>query len=341
MPVTVIVGGQFGGEGKGKVACCLALEQGASIAVRCGGTNSGHTVVDANNDIHILRQLPTAAILPDVKLVLCAGSYINPSILEEEVKRLSIPPERLLIDCNATVITPEMIRQEQNGELIDNISSTGSGTGAAVGARIERHQNGLLAKDCRQLRPYIRENVDELFRNSMNGNERLIIEGTQGFGLSLLHSPYYPFVTSRDTPAMAFLSEAGISPFDVDCIVLTLRTFPIRVGGHSGPLPNEIDWDTLVRDFALPPGTCEYASVTKKLRRIARFDYDIVRKAISTNRPTHIIMNHIDYLSGSRADNYKTVDDFVESFARITGQPINYIGVNRKSISLVERASCQ
>jgi len=63
----------------------------------------------------------------------------------------------------------------------------------------------------------------------------VIIEGTQGFGLSLLHAADYPYVTSRDTTAAAFVSEAGLSPLDVDDIVLVLRAFPIRVGGNSGP----------------------------------------------------------------------------------------------------------
>ena len=85
-------------------------------------------------------------------------------------------------------------------------------------------------------------------REHLEAGQRIIIEGTQGFGLSLLHSKYYPFVTSRDTTAAAFVSEAGLSPLDVDDIVLVLRAFPIRVGGNSGPLPNEIDWDTVTSE---------------------------------------------------------------------------------------------
>jgi adenylosuccinate synthase len=85
MPVTVVVGGQFGGEGKGKVAHFLAREMNARIAIRVGGTNSGHTIIDPHtNQPLILRQLPTAAILSDVTCVLGAGSYINPDILLKE-----------------------------------------------------------------------------------------------------------------------------------------------------------------------------------------------------------------------------------------------------------------
>ena len=69
MPVTVIVGGQFGSEGKGKVAHFFAREMGACAAIRVGGPNSGHTVISEKGPI-IFKQLPTAAILPDVQCVL-------------------------------------------------------------------------------------------------------------------------------------------------------------------------------------------------------------------------------------------------------------------------------
>jgi len=70
MPVSIVVGGQYGSEGKGKVAHFFAREMKASFAVRCGGPNSGHTVIDEQGNARIFQQLPTAAILPDVKLVI-------------------------------------------------------------------------------------------------------------------------------------------------------------------------------------------------------------------------------------------------------------------------------
>ena len=62
MPVTVVVGGQFGSEGKGKVAHFLVRHTGASVAVRVGGPNSGHTSYDDRGEPHIFRQLPTASV---------------------------------------------------------------------------------------------------------------------------------------------------------------------------------------------------------------------------------------------------------------------------------------
>jgi adenylosuccinate synthase len=65
MPVSVVVGGQFGSEGKGKVALELARLRGAAAAIRVGGANSGHTAIDATGKAHVFRHLPTAALLPE------------------------------------------------------------------------------------------------------------------------------------------------------------------------------------------------------------------------------------------------------------------------------------
>ena len=73
MPVSVIVGGQFGSEGKGKVAHYLAREQHATIAVRVGGSNSGHTAIDKFGVPRVFRVLPTPALLDDVTCVLGAA----------------------------------------------------------------------------------------------------------------------------------------------------------------------------------------------------------------------------------------------------------------------------
>lgn len=293
MPVTVIVGGQFGSESKGKVAHLLTLETGAKIVVRVGGINAGHTVVDKFGTSMILQQLPTSAILPNVTCILGAGSYIKPEILLNEIAKTKLSPDRLLIDPNATIITEDNEVNELNSSLRQSIGSTLSGTGAAVVKRISRDSSVLLAKDDERLKAFIQPTIP-FMRSALNNNERIIIEGTQGFGLSLLHSPHYPYVTSRDTTAAAFVSEAGLSPLDVDEVVLVIRAFPIRVSGNSGPLSNEIDWEILSSESG--KNLLERTSVTKAVRRVAYFDSDIVKQAIMVNQPTKIVMNHLDYI---------------------------------------------
>lgn len=295
MPVTVVVGGQFGGEGKGKVAHFLAREMGAKVAVRVGGSNSGHTVVDSTGTPQILRQLPTPSILPDVACVLGAGSYIDVDILFEEIARTGLTLDRLYIDPNAMIVTDDEINAEKTSSLRESIGSTQSGTGAAVIRRISRDSSVRLAKDHEKLKPFIRS-VVPFMRDLLTKGDRIIIEGTQGFGLSLLHSPYYPYATSRDTSAAAFVSEAGLSPMDVDDIVLVIRTYPIRVGGNSGPLPNEVDWGTISKESNGGINLTELTSVTKTTRRVAKFDEHIVTMAITTNQPTRIVFNHLDYV---------------------------------------------
>jgi len=330
MPVTVVVGGQFGGEGKGKVAHFFARHQQASVAVRSGGSNSGHTVVDDNGVTHIFRHLPTAAVLPGVELVLGAGTYIDVDVLLAEISSINLPAWRLHIDAKASVINPAHKALEQE-RLVGAISSTGSGTGAAVATRAMRGEGVTLAKDIESLAPYVSDDVVGFLRNHLEAEHRVLIEGTQGFGLSVLHSPYYPCATSRDTTAGTFVAESGISPLDVDEVVLTLRAFPIRVGGNSGCLPNETTWEE-VSCAAGKPSLMEYTTVTKKARRIARFDFEIVRQAIASNRPSLIAMNHMDYLGVGKHGDEERIN-FVHDFEHTLKRKIDYFGLSNKILT--------
>jgi adenylosuccinate synthase len=300
MPVSVVVGGQFGSEGKGKVSHFLAKERKARFAVRVGGPNSGHTVIDENGDAVIFRHLPTACLLPDVVSVVPPGSYLDVPTLLNELSYSKTEPDRIAIDPNAWVVKDEDVRFESESGLSNRIGSTGSGTGAAVARRILRTGRGTFARDVYELKPYLRDTAELLYR-AVRSDERVVVEGTQGFGLSLLHSNSYPYCTSRDTGAASFVAEAGLSPIDVDEIVLVIRTFPIRVAGASGPLVNEVDWNTITAESGYRHPIVEFTSVTKKLRRVARFDSAVVKRAIAHNRPTCIALNHIDYVDATCA----------------------------------------
>lgn len=210
MPVTVIVGGQFGSEGKGKVAYFMAKELAATVAIRVGGPNSGHTVIDPEGVPIIFKQLPTAALLPHVQCVLPTGCYIRTDILLQEIKIAKLDPERLLIDPNAVVITERELSEERESKLRASIGSTGSGTGAAVIARAMRFGTVRFAGDEEVLKPFVRPAV-RFLRERLDKKERVLIEGTQGFGLSVLHSPHYPFATCRDTTAAGSWPKRGLA----------------------------------------------------------------------------------------------------------------------------------
>lgn len=294
MPVTVVVGGQYGSEGKGKVAHHLYLQHGAAAAVRVGGANSGHTVITADGRKHVLRQLPVAAVAERSLLFLPPGNYLDAGVLLAEIDRYAISPDRLYIDPAASVILDEDRQQELRDGLTGRIGSTASGTGAAVARRLAR-AGAPRAEDVAELAPFVRPTAPGL-RSLLRQGARVVLEGTQGFGLSVLHGGHRDFATSRDTTASGFLAEAGLSPLDVAEVVMVIRALPIRVAGNSGPLPRETTW----RDVAVQagqPGLEEQTTVTRRTRRVARFDPDVVRRAIDVNQPTTLVLNHVDYLA--------------------------------------------
>lgn len=333
MPVTVVVGGQFGSEGKGKVAHYLAKEMNASVAIRCGGPNSGHTVIDTNGNPIIFQQLPTASILPDISIVLCAGMYIDLEVLHREIELVRLSSKRLFIDPSAIIITPDIKKAEIDCGLVKSIGSTGSGTGEAVIRRIQRYKDILFAKDEPSLSIFVKD-TKAFLRKQLENGKRIILEGTQGFGLSLYHSSFYPYVTSRDTTASGFLSEAGLSPIDVDDVVLTIRAFPIRVAGTSGPLEREIDWETVTLEGGHSNPIEERTSVTNRRRRVARFDSKIVKEAVIVNAPSRIVLNHLDYLKSVEfSERDEIVNSFIANIEHHLKRKIDFLGYGPAKVS--------
>ena len=292
MPVSIVVGGQYGSEGKGKVAHWLARKQRARYAIRVGGSNSGHTVVEKGRRT-VLRHLPTPVLIDDVIAVIPAGAYLDVDILLREVEEAGLTQDRLLIHPSAVVIDDSMKTDEAG--LIDEIASTGQGIGAAVAQRAMRRSSVKFAGSTKSLHRFVRTDLDGILADALTGGARVIIEGTQGFGLSILHGGHYPYATSRDTTAAGALSEAGLSPRDVDCVALTLRTFPIRVGGNSGPLPLETTWKAITGECGADADLTEHTTVTGRPRRVAEFHEEIVSRAIRANRPDLVFLNHVDY----------------------------------------------
>ena len=296
MSISVICGGQFGSEGKGKVAYELARHESASVIARVGGANSGHTVIDSLGRERKFRMLPTASILPNTICVIPPGAYIDIDVLQKEIAETGLDPDRLLIDPAAVIVSESCKAEEASSGMREAIGSTLSGTGAAVMARIRRDGKVHFAGSDVRLADYTRFRTTKFLRERLKHNERILIEGTQGFGLSLLHGSDYPNVTSRDTSAAAFVSEAGLSPRDVDDIVMVTRAFPIRVEGNSGNLPREIDWEMVRHESGYAESIIERTTVTDKVRRVARFDSRVVRDAIACNAPARIVLNHLDYV---------------------------------------------
>jgi len=332
MSVSVIVGGQFGSEAKGKVSLHLARQAtGHSLVFRPGGTNSGHIGTNDAGEQIAFRQLPAAILEPRTRAVLPAGALIDADLLLAEIEIAGLPRDRsrLVIHPHASLILPEHKLAE--ADLQARIGSTGSGTGKALEARIMGAITGTpppLAQDDPRLAPWLGD-TNEAFEASLAAGEQIIIEGTQGSGLSLTHSTNWPKCTSRDTNAAGFVAECGIGPTHISRIFLVCRAHPIRVAGPSGDLPGEIDWSEISRSARRDVE--ERTTVTKKVRRVARFDPEVVRRAIMINHPTDIILNHLDYIDGTE-DITPAKLDYVDRIETLIERRIDWLGTSPTGI---------
>lgn len=340
MPVSIVVGGQFGSEGKGKVSLELvrmATERRIAV-VRVGGPNSGHTAYDRSGRMFALRQLPAGAVDRNVDVVFPAGSFIDVDVLQSEIELLDYPRDRIFISPYANIITSQQKAWEGAAGLVSGIGSTGSGVGAAVMAAVAREASNFPlhrhdAAHCEPLQRYITDST-AIMRKWLDTGTRIIIEGTQGFGLSLFDGGYWPKATSRGTTAAAALAETGLSPLDVDNVTLVLRTYPIRVAGDSGPLPGETTWAEIARRCGASRDLSEFTTVTRNLRRVGEFDPQVVKAAVSANNPNLIVLNHLDYIGHENQILEKQSDasSFVRDVEKSIGEDISYLGFSEKSL---------
>jgi adenylosuccinate synthase len=337
----VVMGGQFGSEGKGKASAHITQSEGIDICVRCGGPNSGHSFLTESGPRLLLRQLPTGVIRRETRLLIPAGGLIDLAVLRQEMRDFDLDFRRVGVDRNAMIIEDSDREIEARLGMNNRLSSTQSGVGSAVARRAMRQADVRLARDVREewFSRLITDVADES-NSALDAGKNVLVEGTQGFGLSLYHSPHYPKTTSRDTSAAGFLSEVGLSPLRVTEIVVVFRTFPIRVAGdQAGPLANEIEWETIQRESGYPTAIREYTTVTQKLRRVARFDWDLARFTVDRNRPTRIVVMGLDYLDysdfGKRnrsqlgAKSYMFIDRFEKEIGKVdfwgTGPELRHV----------------
>lgn len=342
--VDVLVGGQYGSEGKGNIAAYVAPEY--DLLVRSGGPNAGHSVMNERGK-HVQYHLPSGTTVSEATLLLTSAAVIDVEKLMDEIADSGVEAGRLLIDAHATIITPEH-RAGETG-LRATIGSTASGVGLATASRITgRDGSCVLAKDVPELRPFIGEGL-ALLDDVLRAGGRVFVEGTQGGRLSLHHGPY-PHVTSRETNASGILAEAGVPPHRVRRVVMVVRTYPIRVAdpkdNTSGPLTSEIDWDEVAARSGLEPGQLkeqEHTTTTRRLRRVGEFDWDLLRTSANLNAPTDIALTFSDQLDASNVDA-RRVDQlsadtrrFIEEVESVAGAPVTLISTRFHRRSVIDR----
>jgi len=313
MPSTVVVGGFFGDEGKGKIISYLALKDNPSIVVRGGaGPNAGHTVKDGDKTYKI-RMLPSGFLNKKSKVMIGPGVVINPEILLKEINDFEVKG-RAFIDKNCGIIEENHLSEDSKGRLKEKIGSTGSGTGPANAERAMRTLK--LAKEVESLSSYI-EDVPNAVNSALDSKENVLVEGTQGTHLSLFHGTY-PYVTSKDVTASAICSDIGIGPKKVDEVLVIFKSYVTRVG--TGPLDNE-----LTPEETSKKGWAEVGTVTGRQRRAAEFDFDLARRAIMLNSATQIAITKLDVLFPDCASktSFDSLNDAAKSFIKKIEEKLN------------------
>ena len=339
MPVTVVVGAQFGSEGKGKFCAHLAIADNIDYMVRCGGPNSGHTV-EAQGVRRQLRQTPSGFVNPTTRLLIAPGALIDPNIFLAEVELFGLTPDRIAVDRNAGIIEPTDLVIEKVLDLNGRLGSTTTGVGSAVSRRTLREPNFRTAQDHPDLAPYL-TSVREELGPAVTDDKSIVIEGTQGFGLSLYHADCWPYRTSRDTTAHSFLAETGLGVRNYE-VLMAVRTHPIRVPGNSGPLPQEITWDDLQHESGSPDPIAEYTTVTNQLRRVAKFHWSIIDQAVAANCPTQIALHGTDYIDhdnrGATEWHHlsRRSQKFVAELAARTNTPVSLISTGPNQDNIID-----
>ncbi|MCL1817627.1 MAG: adenylosuccinate synthase [Spirochaetaceae bacterium] len=308
----VVIGAQWGDEGKGKIVDFLA--ERADVIVRfSGGANAGHTIV--HGDItYKLHLVPSGIIYPDRKVVLGIGMVIDPSALFQELETLSSQgidwKGRIFIADRAHLVLPRYreldVKMEKDRRR--PIGTTGRGIGVAYalksardGIRLadiydEEAFAALLPEDRQYLEPYkdkLREMVVDMpvFMHKHEG-QVILFEGAQGTLLDL-DLGTYPFVSSGMSCAAGATVGSGIGPRKVDKILGVFKAYSTRVG--NGPFPSEFrkDVDGDLEDIIRNLGR-EYGVTTGRPRRCGYLDLVALRYACRVNSLDGLVLTHID-----------------------------------------------
>ncbi|MDI6888505.1 MAG: adenylosuccinate synthetase [Methanocellales archaeon] len=320
MSVTIVVGGFFGDEGKGKIVAHIAHRDKPSIIARGGvGPNAGHTV-KKGKEMHGVRMIPSGFIYKDARLLIGAGVLVDPHVLLREISELGVEG-RIGVDCRCPIIEEKHIEEDKGtARLADVIGTTGTGCGPANKDRVMRCAR--QAKDIDMLKDYITDVALEV-NEALDAGQTITIEGSQGFGISLFYGTY-PYVTSKDTSASQIAADVGVGPTRIDDVVVVYKAFPTRVG--AGEFPTEMSLEEAKR-----LGIEEFGTVTGRPRRIGRWDGKMARYSAMVNGATQAALTGLDKLDPScrGVTDYdklsNTVKEFVHKAEQDIGVPITIL----------------
>lgn len=331
MPCTVIAGGFWGDEGKGKIISYLALKEPLDVCVRTGSVNAAHTIW-FKGQRYALHMVPGGFVHEKCLLLIGAGSNVDVRQLIGEIELTNVK-NRIGVDSQASIIEEKHSTQDKTSSHLKNVvGTTGRGVGPAIEERVRR--TAKLARDVPELKPYLMD-VSEETNRAIDAGKKVLLEGTQGIQLSLFHGGY-PYVTGRDTSAAAICSEAGVGPTKVDNVLLVFKSFMTRVG--AGPLPGEIG-----KEEAQKRGWFETAAGTGRDRRSAPFNFELARKAVMLNGATQLAITKLDTVfpacQGARIFEKLPAEArrFVEEVEQKTGVRVALIGTGPDALDIIDR----
>ncbi len=315
MPCKIIAGGQWGDEGKGKISSFIALKDKPTKVGRSGvGPNAGHTV-KWEGDEYGLREISCGFVQKKAEVLIGPGVLINPEVFLDEVEKTGIG-DRVGIDPKCPIIEEKHIEKDKGSDhLKSEIGTTGTGCGPANAERANRSIK--LAEEINELEEYITD-VPSKVNTAIENGEEVLIEGSQGFGLSLYFGTY-PYVTSKDVTASSLAADVGVGPTNIDEVILVLKAYISRVG--SGPFPTEIS-----HEEAEKRGIAEYATVTGRKRRIGEFDFELAKRSAMINSATQLAITNVDRLFEG--------NDKIKQYEELTEEAQNFIGKVEKKLDI-------
>jgi adenylosuccinate synthase len=356
--LNVVIDGQFGSTGKGKIAAYLACKHNIDAAICNNMSNAGHTFyVDGRK--YVAYHLPAAAANRRTKLYIGPTAAITVKMLIEELEAFSDlnVADRLFIHPRAVIITDECKQWEK--ENLVRISSTTKGCGRAMAMKVMRHPDTVLAGDVLELADFV---IDEdVWRSEILAllaqGATVLAESAQGFGLSLNHGRMYPYCTSRDITVAQVLSDCGVPPRKLGHVYASMRCHPIRVGnvkkddgemvGFSGPVfddQRELTWEDITRISGSALPISERTTVTNKVRRVFTWSDQQVAWFNALCEPDFIFLNFVNYLDAGILNKDSSVDlheyprvyDFM---LRLQGKfhvPVAYLGTGPEEKAIID-----
>ena len=324
----ILIGGQYGDEGKGKISSYIAIKDGPEIVARGGvGPNAGHKVL-YEGKWYSLRMLPSGFVNPQSKVMIGAGVSVDPEVFMKEIE-MTGAEGRVFVDKRCTYISAKHKEEDAGAELSKKIGTTKTGCGPSVTARARR--DAVLMQDVPEMQKYVVD-VEE----AVNSAKDVFVEGSQGFMLSCLYGTY-PFVTSKDVSASTIAADVGLGPTSIDQVIMVIKAYTTRVG--NGPFPSEIEVEESVKlNFQ------EYGTVTGRPRRTSpELHWEDLKFAARVNSATQIAVTKVDVrFPGNEgktafADLSTEARMFIDQIEARLGIPVTLIGTGPDSKHIIDR----